>query len=103
MARLTRRLFGGIITALLIGVGGPMLDVLYKCRESRARIDAVCGPAGRRSADNCPMATSEACVWSKSLLPVSIAASVLFLGLPAGAVAYWLAGRRPTSPRGLLR
>jgi hypothetical protein len=96
MTRLTRRLLAGIVTALVIGVGGPIVDMLYKCRASRARIETVCGPAGEA---DCPIPTSEACVWSESLLPVSITAGVLFLGLPAGAVAYWLAGRQPANLR----
>jgi hypothetical protein len=93
-------LLAGLATALLIGVGGPVVDVVYKCHQSRARIEAACGPQADAAGRDCPIATSEACVWSKSLLPVSVGASLLFLGLPAGAVAYWLAGRRTPNPAG---
>jgi hypothetical protein len=92
----TRKLSAAVATALTIGVGGPVVDVAYKCRESRARIEAACGPQADGQGRDCPIATSEACVWGKSLLPVSLGASLLFLGLPAGALAYWFVGRRTT-------
>jgi len=94
MAGLSRAAVFGLGTALLIGVGAPVLDVLYKCQQSRARIEAACGPLGTSSQAECPVPTSEACVWGKSLLPVSIAASLVLLGLPAGAVVSWAAARR---------
>ena len=88
-----RRIAYALIAALLVGVGLPVLDVIVKCERSRARILAVC----LTPADNpgpCP-ATSEACVWGKSLLPVSIGAALLLLGIPAALLVYWWAGRRP--------
>jgi hypothetical protein len=94
----TRKLSVAVATALTIGVGGPVVDMAYKCRESRAQIEAACGPETGPQGRDCPIPTSEACVWSKSLLPLSVGASLLFLGLPAGALAYWFVGRRTTNP-----
>ena len=84
----------GLGTTILIGAGAPLVDVFHKCRQSRARIEAACGPIGSGAPTDCPVPTSEACVWGKSLLPVSIAASVILLGLPAGAAAYGITTRR---------
>jgi len=78
--------------ALLAGAGIPLADVALKCRASRARIEAACG-SGADARAACPVATSEACVWGKSLLPLSIGGGLLLLGLPAGAVAFWASGR----------
>jgi hypothetical protein len=86
-----RRILYAMIAALVVGVGLPMLDVAVKCERSRARILAVCPTPD--SLGPCPV-TSEACVWGKSLLPVSIGASLLLLGIPAALLVYWWAGRR---------
>src|SRR3954452_12843446 len=86
-----RRLTLALSTALLIGVGGPAADVAIKCQRSQARIAAAC-PGGNVDLQPCP-ASSEACVWGKALLPVSMGASLLLLGLPAAVLAYWWAGR----------
>lgn len=89
-----RRIGYALIAALLVGVGFPVLDVIVKCERSRARILAVCPTPDADSLGNCP-ATSEACVWGKSLLPVSIGGGLLLLGIPAALLIYWWAGRRP--------
>jgi hypothetical protein len=87
-----RRIVYAGIVVLVVGVGLPVLDVAIKCERSRARILAVCPTPEADSLGTCP-ATSEACVWGKSLLPVSIGASLLLLGLPAALLVYWRAGR----------
>jgi hypothetical protein len=87
-----RRIVYAVIAALVVGVGLPVLDVAVKCERSRARILAVCPTPDADSLGTCP-ATSEACVWGKSLLPVSIGATLLLLGLPAALLVYWWAGR----------
>lgn len=83
--------------ALLVGVGGPVLDVTVKCQRSRARILAICPTPGVQGDIPCP-ATSEACVWGKSLLPLSIGITLVILGIPAALLTYWWAGRRGTAP-----
>ena len=88
----SRRLIIALSTAMLIGVGGPMLDVAIKCERSRARIVAACPTPEAERLGPCP-ATSEACVWGKALLPVSLAAALLLLGLPTALLAYWWMGR----------
>jgi hypothetical protein len=88
----SRRILLALGVALLIGIGGPALDVAVKCARSRARVLAVCPTPDAERRGGCPP-TSEACVWGKSLLPISIAASLLFLALPAALLAYWWAGR----------
>jgi hypothetical protein len=91
----SRRLILAVSTALLIGVGGPVGDVALKCQRSRALIAAACPDPTAEPLEPCP-ATSEACVWGKALLPVSIGAGLLLLGLPAALLAYWwTGGRRP--------
>jgi len=85
-----------LTTALLIGVGGPMLDVAVKCERSRVRIAAACPTPDAERLGPCP-ATSEACVWGKALLPVSLGAALLLLGLPAAFLAYWWTGRNSRS------
>jgi hypothetical protein len=87
-----RRIVYAVIAALVVGVGLPGLDVALKCERSRARIFAVCPTPDADSLGPCP-ATSEACVWGKSLLPLSIGASLLLLGIPAALLTYWWAGR----------
>jgi hypothetical protein len=81
--------------ALVAGVGFPLADVALKCRASSAPIEEACPGAASDAAVRaaCPVPTSEACVWGKSLLPVSIGAALLLLGLPAGALAFWASGR----------
>ena len=91
--KVTRVLLGAGATAL-VGAGLPLADVAIDCERSRARIVAECGAADSAARADCPIPTSEQCVWGKSLLPISIVVSVLFLGLPAGGLAYWFAGRR---------
>jgi hypothetical protein len=86
-----RRLTLALSTALVLGVGGPAVDVAVKCHRSRALVIAAC-PEGAEHLEPCP-ATTEACVWGKALLPVSIAAGLLLLGLPAALLAYWWTGR----------
>jgi hypothetical protein len=92
-----RRLTLALSTALLIGVGGPVVDVAVKCQRSQAHIAAACPGTNPEQLGPCP-ATSEACVWGKALLPVSIGAGPLLLGLPAALLAYWWTGRSSTSP-----
>jgi hypothetical protein len=87
-----RRLMLALGTALLIGVGGPALDVAVKCRQSQALIAAACPGDTAEHSGPCP-ATTEACVWGKALLPVSIGAGLLLFGLPAALLAYWWMGR----------
>jgi hypothetical protein len=87
-----RRLTLALSTALLIGVGGPAVDVAVKCQRSQARIAAACPSTNPEQLGPCP-ATSEACVWGKALLPVSIGAALLVLGFPAALLAYWWTGR----------
>jgi hypothetical protein len=93
----SRRLMLAVSAALLIGVGGPAMDVAVKCQRSQARIAAACPDTNAEHLGPCP-ATSEACVWGKALLPVSIGAGLLLLGLPAALLAYWWTGRSSTSP-----
>ena len=88
-----RRILAAAIVALVVGIGFPVRDVAVKCERSRARVLAVCPTPAADSLGTCP-ATSEACVWGKSLLPVSIGASLLILGLPSALLMYWWAGRR---------
>jgi hypothetical protein len=88
----SRRLIPALITALLIGVGAPVGDVALKCQKSQALIAAACPDPTAEPLEPCP-ATSEACVWGKALLPVSIGAGLLLLGLPAALLAYWWMGR----------
>jgi len=87
-----RRLTLALSTALVIGVGGPAVDVAVKCRRSQAHIAAVCPGTTAEQLGPCP-ATTEACVWGKALLPVSIGAALLVLGFPAALLAYWWTGR----------
>ena len=91
-----RRLTLALTTALLIGVGGPVVDVAVKCQRSQARFAAAC-PGATVDLEACP-ATSEACVWGKSLLPVSIGVGLLLFGVPAALLAYWWTGRSRPSP-----
>lgn len=90
------RLLVAITAALLLGVGGPLLDVTLKCRRSRERVLAACPVPNAPDQTGCP-ATSEECVWGRSLLPISIAAGLLLLGLPVGGFVYWRTGpaRKP--------
>jgi hypothetical protein len=87
-----RRVLLAVVAALLMGVALPLLDVAVKCQRSRARILALCPTPEADSLGTCP-ATSEACVWGRSLLPLSIGASLLLLGVPAALLTYWWAGR----------
>ena len=87
-----RRLTLALSTALLIGVGGPAVDVVVKCQRSEAHIAAACPETNGEELGPCP-ATSEACLWGKALLPVSIGAALLVLGFPAALLAYWWSGR----------
>jgi hypothetical protein len=89
----SRRLMLAVCTALLVGVGGPAVDVAVKCQRSQAQIAAACPETNAELVGPCP-ATTEACVWGKALLPVSIGAALLLLGLPAALLAYWWTGRR---------
>jgi hypothetical protein len=91
----SRRLMLAVSTALLLGVGGPAVDVAVKCQRSQARIEAACPETNAEPSGPCP-ATTEACVWGKALLPVSIGAALLLLGLPAALLAYWWTGRSST-------
>ena len=96
----SRRLMLAVSTALLIGVGGPAVDVAIKCQRSQAQIEAACPGTDAEAVGPCP-ATTEACVWGKALLPVSVGAGLLLLGLPAAVLAYWWTGRsRPTTVPG---
>lgn len=88
----TRRLLLALSAALLIGVGGPVVDVTLKCQRSRALIAAACPETASGHSGPCP-ATTEACVWGKALLPVSIGVGLLLLGLPTALLAYWWTGR----------
>jgi hypothetical protein len=90
--RKPRRLLLALSAALLIGVGGPVVDVTLKCRRSQALIAAACPETAGGPSGPCP-ATTEACVWGKALLPVSIGVGLLFLGLPTALLAYWWTGR----------
>jgi hypothetical protein len=88
-----RRLMVALGAAVLIGAGGPALDVAVKCQRSRARIAAACpGPEVERL-QPCP-ASTEACVWGRALLPVSIGAGLLLIGLPVAWLVYWWTGRK---------
>ena len=92
-----RRLVLAVSTALLIGVGGPAVDVAIKCQRSQAQSEAACPGTNAEPVGPCP-ATTEACVWGKALLPVSVGAGLLLLGLPAAVLAYWWTGRsRPAA------
>jgi hypothetical protein len=96
----SRRLMLAVCTALLIGVGGPAVDVAVKCQRSQAQIAAACPETNADPVGPCP-ATTEACVWGKALLPVSIGAGLLLLGIPAALLAYWWMGRsRPAAVPG---
>jgi hypothetical protein len=88
----SRRLALALSTALLIGVGGPVADVAVKCQRSQALIAAACPETAAEPPGPCP-ATTEACVWGKALLPVSIGAALLLLGCPVALLAYWWTGR----------
>lgn len=71
----TRR--ASAITALIlgafVGVAYPFLQLAYDCRAPQ----------------------SEACVWGKALLPVSLAVSTVFIGaIAAGAIFAILVWRR---------
>jgi hypothetical protein len=88
----SRRLILALSTALLVGVGGPVLDVTVKCHRSQAVIAVACPGTNAERLEPCP-ATSEACVWGKALLPVSIGAGLLLLGIPTALLAYWWTGR----------
>ena len=94
----SQRLILALSTALLIGIGGPTLDVAFKCERSRARITAACPTPEAAALGPCP-ASSEACVWGRALLPVSLGAALLLLGLPAGVLAYWWTGRNRSRMR----
>ena len=94
-----RRLIHALGIALLIGVGGPVADVALKCQRSRALIAAACPDPTTQPLGLCP-ATTEACVWGKALLPVSIGAALILLGLPAALLWYWWTGRRGGTGRG---
>jgi hypothetical protein len=89
----SRRILSAVVTALVIGIGLPGIDVVVKCERSRARIRAVCLSPAADGPSTCP-ATSEACVWGKSLLPLSIGAHLFLLGVPAALLVYWWSGRR---------
>jgi hypothetical protein len=94
-----QRLTLALSTALFIGVGGPAVDVAVKCHRSQALVTAACPGAVAEHLEPCP-ATTEACVWGKALLPVSIGAGLLLLGLPAALLAYWWTGRnRPADSK----
>jgi hypothetical protein len=96
----SQRLMLAVGTALLLGVGGPAVDVAVKCQRSQAQIAAVCPETNAEPVGPCP-ATTEACVWGKALLPVSIGAGLLLLGLPTALLAYWWTGRsRPAAGQG---
>ena len=88
----SRRLMIALSTAFLIGVGAPAAEVTIKCRRSQALIALACPETTAEHSGPCP-ATTEACVWGRALLPVSIGAGLLLLGLPAALLAYWWTGR----------
>ena len=73
---MTRRgaLVGALVGGLLLGVGVPLVELWIECRQP----------------------TSEACVWDRALLGVSLTVGAV-LGLIAGTVAYFVlrAWRRP--------
>ena len=95
------RLMLALGTGLLIGVGGPAVDVAVKCQRSQARIAAACPGANAERLQPCP-ASTEACVWGRALLPVSIGAGLFLLGLPAALLVYWWTGRhRPAASAGV--
>ena len=93
----SRRLVLALSTALLVGIGGPAVDVALKCRRSEAHIAAACPDSSGERLGPCP-AASEACVWGKALLPVSIGASLFLLGFPVALLTYWWTGRRGLAP-----
>jgi hypothetical protein len=88
----SRRLMLALSVALLIGVGGPAVDVAIKCQRSQELIAAACPETDAAQSAPCP-ASTEACVWGKALLPVSIGVGLLVLGLPAALLVYWWTGR----------
>ena len=68
---LVRALVGGV----LLGVGFPLVELWIACREP----------------------TSEACVWDRALLGVSLTIGAV-LGLVAGTVAYFVLRSRRRPP-----
>lgn len=66
------RYIWALIIALVIGLGLPLLEVAFVCRQ----------PA------------SEACVWGRAYLPLNGVATLLILGVPTFFVVVWIFGRR---------
>jgi hypothetical protein len=66
MHRGRRRLFEALAVGALVGVGYPIVDVLMACRAP----------------------DSEACVWGKAYLPLSLALSVPLLGGSVAGLLY---------------
>ena len=64
-----RRALAGILVFLLVGAGVPFLELWLKCRQ--------------------PM--SEACVWAKAYLPLSLGIGAV-LGILAAVVAWFVLG-----------
>ena len=66
------RYLWGLIAAIVIGVGAPLLEIAFACRNP----------------------SSEGCVWGRALLPVNIAATLLILGTPTFLIVVRILGRR---------
>jgi hypothetical protein len=60
-----------LAAAGLAGLGHPVLDLLLKCRAP----------------------FSEACVWARAYLPLTLGLELLLVGIPVFLLAYWLLGR----------
>ena len=75
---MTRRvtLVGALAAGLLLGVGIPLVELWVECRQP----------------------TSEACVWDRALLGVSLSVGAV-LGLVAGTVAYFVVRSLRRPPR----
>jgi hypothetical protein len=66
------RYLWSLITALVVGLGLPYIEVAYACRRQ----------------------LSEACVWGHAYLPLNLAATLLLVGGPTFLVTSWLLRRR---------
>jgi hypothetical protein len=65
-----------LLVGVIVGVGYPFIDLAISCR----------------------LPASEACVWGKAYLPLTLGLSVVLLGgLSAGLTYAWLAWRRNRS------
>ena len=72
-----RTLLGALAGGILLGVAFPLVELWIECRQP----------------------TSEACVWDRALLGVSLTLGAV-LGLVAGTIAYFVlrSWRRPPGP-----